>query len=131
MKNNNNRKCLACHAELFGRSDKKYCDQYCKSNYQYQQIKADNSSIHFRVTKQLKKNRTILKEFNKAGKATVRVQDLVNLGFNPRIFTHYWKTKRNTYLFVYDYGFMKIMDNYKDKYSIIKWQVYMNQQIGI
>jgi len=116
---------------LSGRSDKKYCDEYCKSSYQYQQIKNDNASISYRITKQLKKNRSILKEHNKAGKATVRESDLKKLGFNSRIFTHYWKSKQNTYLFVYDYGFMKIVENNKTKYSIVKWQPYMNKQIGL
>ena len=30
--------CLNCKKELEGRSDKKYCDGYCKSNYNYEKI---------------------------------------------------------------------------------------------
>jgi len=132
MNNDTNKKCLACQSLLVGRSDKKFCDQYCKSNYQYQQIKSDSSSIHYRITKQLRKNRSILKKLNKAGKATIRSNDLTALGFNPRIFTHYWKSsKGKTYLFVFDYGFMKIRDNNKFKYSIVQWQAYMEKQISI
>jgi len=123
--------CINCDSELIGRSDKIYCDAHCKSSYQYLQIKNDISSIHYRVTQQLKLNRRLLKDHNKAGKATVRKSNLIKLGFNPRIFTHYWKTKNNTYLFVYDYGFMKITDNNKAKYSIVKWQEYMDEQIGL
>lgn len=123
--------CLACQAEITGRRDKKYCDAHCRSSYQYQQILNDNSSIHYKITRQLKKNRQILKDHNKAGKATVRESELKKLGFNPRIFTHYWKAKNgNTYLFVFEYGFQKITDNDKFKYSIIKWQDYMSSQIG-
>ena len=132
MSANKNRSCLACNLPLHGRSDKKYCDEHCKSNYQYKQIKKDNTSLHYKITKQLRKNRQILKDHNKAGKATIRATDLHKLGFNPRIFTHYWKApKGHTYLFVYEFGWMKIEDNNKAKYSIVKWQGYMKKQIGI
>lgn len=131
MKHSNTRYCLACHTEIIGRSDKKFCDPHCKSHFQYQQIKDDKSSFHYKVTKQLKLNRKILKDHNKAGKATVRASDLKKLGFNPRIFTHYWKAPNgNTYLFVSEYGFQKIVDNKKVKYSIVKWQKYMDKQLG-
>jgi len=125
------RQCLVCKTEIQGRSDKIFCDVYCKSNYQYQQIKSDNASLHHKITKQLRLNRKILKDHNKAGKATVRVTELIELGFNPRIFTHYWKNpNKKTYLFVYEYGFLKITNNKKEKYLLIKWQDYMYEQIG-
>jgi hypothetical protein len=57
------------------------------------------------IDAQLKKNRRLLKLFNKAGKATVRKEVLIEKGFNPRFFTHYraadrWKAGNgNVYLF--------------------------------
>jgi len=125
------RSCLSCFEPLTGRIDKIYCDEHCKSSYQYKQIKEDKASLHFKINRQLRRNKKILKDHNKAGKATVRASELHKLGFNPRIFTHYWKAKNgNTYLFVFEYGWQEIKDNNKNKYSIIKWQPYMSKQIG-
>jgi len=68
---------------------------------------------------------------NQAGKATIRESDLLGYGFNPRIFTHYWKNSDGkAYLFVYEFGFLKIQQNNKTKYSLIRWQDYMNRQIN-
>jgi len=126
------RKCKACGEEVIGRSDKIFCDIHCKSSYQYQTIKNDTASLHYQITNQLRKNRKILKSYNKAGIAVVRRIELKKKGFNPRIFTHHWKTKAGkTYLFVYEYGFQLISENGKVKYLLIKWQEYMNKQIGM
>jgi len=44
----------------------------------------------------------------KPEKATVRAEKLIEFGFNPGYFTHFWKnTKGDVYLFVYEYGFLK------------------------
>ncbi|MFH4966181.1 hypothetical protein V8G69_14365 [Gaetbulibacter sp. M235] len=70
----------------------------------------------------------MLKNFNKAGKAIVRLDELVAEGFNPNYFTHYWKTaKEDVYLFVYEYGFLKRKENNIEKYVLIKWQDYMEK----
>ena len=118
--------CLSCNKELSGRSDKKFCDSYCRSAYHYRKNQADNSSFNLQVDKQLKTNRKILKNFNKAGKATVRAHILIDRGFNPAFFTHYWKTsKGDVYLFVYEFGFLIRIENGKKKFILVKWQPYM------
>ncbi|GAL64765.1 hypothetical protein JCM19300_123 [Algibacter lectus] len=74
----------------------------------------------------MKLNRKILKNFNKSGKATVRAKVVLELGFNPKYFTHYWKNKKHdVYLFVYEFGFLKKKENNVEKYILIKWQEYM------
>ena len=79
------------------------------------------------IDKQLKTNRRLLKLFNKAGKAVVRKSELVDEGFNPKYFTHFWKnTKGEVYLFCYEYGFLAKEENCKAKYVLVKWQAYMN-----
>ena len=80
-----------------------------------------------RVDNQLKLNRKILKNYNKAGKATVRASILKQEGFDSNFFTHYWKNKKGeVYLFVYEYGFLKVNERSVDKYVLVKWQDYMN-----
>jgi hypothetical protein len=119
-------KCKNCGTILQGRSDKIYCDNYCKSAYQYKNEKNNQSNFYLKVDKQLKKNRKILKAYNKAGKATVRAEELLKEGFNPNYFTHYWKNQKgDVYLFCYEYGFLKRMENNLEKYVLVTWQKYM------
>ncbi|WP_067149000.1 hypothetical protein [Pseudotamlana agarivorans] len=121
--------CLYCDDALGGRTDKKFCDVQCKSAYQYQQSKLQPERFYNKVDNQLKLNRKILKEFNKGGKVTLRAELLMDQGFNPNFFTHYWKNhKGEVYLFVYEYGFLKIKENNKTKYLLILWQNYMEHK---
>ncbi len=78
------------------------------------------------IDTQIKQNRRLLKLFNRAGKATVRKEVLIEKGFNPRYFTHYWKAGNgNVYLFCYEYGFMEKVENGRAKYVLVQWQSYM------
>ncbi|WP_159021480.1 hypothetical protein [Formosa sp. L2A11] len=120
--------CLYCENELIGRTDKKFCDPQCKSAYQYQQSKKHPERFYNTVDNQLKLNRKLLKEFNKGGKVIVRAELLKEKGFNPNFFTHYWKnSKGSVYLFVYEFGFLKLKEHNVDKYVLIKWQDYMSK----
>ncbi|MFD1162887.1 hypothetical protein [Hwangdonia seohaensis] len=120
-------KCLTCAKEIQGRSDKKFCDVHCKSSYHYKRAQEEAPRFYNKVDNQLKRNRRILKSYNKAGKATVRAQVLQNQGFNPKFFTHYWKNhKGDVYLFVYEYGFLRKNENNIEKYILIQWQDYMD-----
>jgi hypothetical protein len=57
---------------------------------------------------------------------TVESKILLNLGFDPNFFTHYWKNQKgDVYLFVYEYGFLKFKERGRDKYVLILWQEYM------
>lgn len=120
--------CLACKKELVGRSDKRFCDVHCKSSFHYRKSLHDAPRFYNQVDNQLKKNRRILKNFNKSGKATVRAATILELGFNPNFFTHFWKNaKGDVYLFAFEFGFLKIKEGGNDKYVLIKWQDYMEK----
>ena len=119
-------RCLLCKEPLKGRKDKKFCNPQCKSAYQYQKLQEGTPDFFYRVDRQLKKNRRLLKAYNKAGKATVRASTIIGEGFNPNIFTHYWKNKKgDVYLFVYEYGFLRRQEGQAAKYVLVKWQPYM------
>ncbi len=120
--------CLACENQLKGRSDKKFCDLHCKSSFHYWKSLEEAPRFYNKVDNQLKLNRRIFKSFNKAGKATVRAEIILDLGFDPNFFTHYWKNnKGDVYLFVYEYGFLKRKEGNKEKFVLIKWQDYMSK----
>ena len=127
------RKCPVCGEIMQGRKDKVYCSLKCKSTFHYEKAR-EQEQFYFEVDAQLKTNRKILKQFNKTGKTTLRREVLHKLGFNPNYFTHYWKSKNgDVYLFVYDYGFLKLEekhgDEVKNKYLIVQWQAYMNREV--
>lgn len=120
------KQCLLCGENLKGRRDKKFCNPQCKSAYQYQKLQEETPPFYYTVHKQLMRNRKILKAYNKAGKATVRASVLLEEGFHPKVFTHYWKNRSGeTYLFVFEYGFLKKNENGKPKFVLIKWQNFM------
>ncbi len=120
-------KCLYCREKLEGRVDKLFCNPSCKSAYHYQKSQEKEASLYNQIDYQLKQNRRILKNFNKAGKATVRKEYLLAEGFNPKYFTHYWKNKKgDVYLFCYEFGYLERKENGKSKYVLIQWQDYMN-----
>ncbi len=120
-----NRICPVCQQPFRGRTDKIYCSNKCKSINQYEK-RQQTETFYLKVEKQLRTNRKVLRRYNKAGKAVVRAEALQKDGFNPKFFTHYWKsTKGDVYLFVYEYGFLKKTENNKTKYVLVTWQPYM------
>lgn len=115
--------CPVCEAEIVGRTDKKYCSLKCKSADQYQTKKAEENR-YYKIDRQLKTNRKLLKSYNKSGLSTIRKEKLIAEGFNPNFFTHYWKNKKGeVYLFCYEYGFLYLKE--KNKYLLVEHQSYM------
>ncbi|WP_340067273.1 hypothetical protein [Ascidiimonas aurantiaca] len=118
--------CPVCGTIVKGRSDKKFCSKKCKSIEQYES-RQKTEVFYLKVDRQLKVNRRILKKYNKSGYTVIRKSKLIEEGFNPKYFTHYWKNKKGeVYLFVYEYGFLRKNDNGKEKYILVSWQNYMN-----
>lgn len=117
--------CPVCGSPIRGRRDKKYCSTQCKSVAQYDK-RQETEQFYFKVDRQLKVNRKILKRYNQSGYTTLRRDVLFKEGFDPNFFTHYWKTHEGqVYLFVYDFGFLGIVQDGKEKYLIVEWQDYM------
>lgn len=121
------KKCPNCKEGITGRSDKKFCSPYCKSNFHYERNKQKESSLFTYIDKQLKLNRKLLKSFNRAGKATIRKEKLLAEGFDPKYFTHYWKNaKGEVYLFCYEFGFLTKKDAKGiERFILVQWQSYM------
>lgn len=122
-----------CNKIVIGRIDRKFCSEYCKSEHHYLiRKKSGKTFFKSRVDEILRNNRRVLAKYNKKSKATERKEVLLNEGFNPRFFTHYWKTMAGeTYLFCYDQGFKEVKDNERKKYLLVIWQVGMEKQVLI
>lgn len=119
------RSCPVCNGEIKGRSDKRYCSAACKSSFQYEK-RGESEPFFFKVDRQLRLNRKILKRHNKSGYTTLRKDVLIAEGFYPKYFTHYWKNQKGqVYLFCYEFGFLEIDQSGIKKYLIVEWQEYM------
>jgi len=119
--------CRYCQKPLIGRVDKKFCDSYCRATYHAKKIHDNEPTFFKTVDRQLKRNRKLLMHFNRSGKSTIRKEKLIQAGFNPNYFTHYWKNNNNqVYLFCYEYGFLRKTEHGIKKYLLIKWQSFMS-----
>lgn len=105
-----NRYCLDCNATLIGRSDKKFCNDACRSSYNNQQ---KNNEHHYlrQINAILKKNRNIMMKLNPSGKIKISKEKLVKLGFDFKHFTHLLDTtKGDRYYFCYECGYLPLND---------------------
>ncbi|MEP6464881.1 MAG: hypothetical protein ABJB05_01185 [Parafilimonas sp.] len=101
--------CMQCGKILRGRSDKKFCDDYCRNNYN-NNLKSPANNYVRNVNNILGKNRHILEEMIPAQKETINIlkDKLINSGFSFKYFTHILKTEKGTYFFCYDYGYLPL-----------------------
>ena len=75
----------------------------------------------------LRKNRTILKTLCPQGKATVRKEILLSMGFSLNAFTSIFVTRsKQVYYLCYDYGYTPVMEGQIEKALIVSRQEYMN-----
>lgn len=102
------RLCLDCTAPVVGRSDKKFCDDACRSNYN-NKLKSDDLGYIRKVNAILKRNRDILELYNPDGKARINIKKLQSKGFNFDYSTNLYKTaKGDVYYFCYEYGYLRL-----------------------
>lgn len=106
---------------LKGRTDKRYCDDYCRSAYNNQrQSKLQGANFLRKVNSILRKNRRLLEELFVAGEAAGRVPAavLVRKGFNFNYLTGVLVDQEGyIYYFCYEYGYKIIGKGY---YCIIR-----------
>ena len=118
--------CLQCGKPLVGRSDKKFCDAYCRNSYNNQHKAIDEQYI-VKVNSHIRRNRRILKTLCPEGKSTVRKEVLDQMGYDYRYFNSIFKSKQGIYYLTYDYGFSPIFERGIEKALIIQRQPYMDE----
>jgi hypothetical protein len=100
--------CLDCGETLRGRSDKKFCDDQCRSNFN-NRMKAGQQCCIRPVNNILRKNHSVLSKICTGEKIRIKKEVLLLNGFNPDYHTHLHQTQSgNTYYFCYDYGVLKL-----------------------
>lgn len=118
-------RCRYCNEMIVGRSDKKFCNNHCRSAYHNNYVSGKEAYIST-INQQLRKNRAALHKACPIGKATVRITYLEDLGMDFRYHTHTWRSSHNNlYYMCYDYGYMYIKE--PNKVLIIQEQQYMKK----
>lgn len=104
--------CAACGKPLKGRIDKKFCDDYCRNNYNNQQKAKGNYSTFVRnINNTLLKNRKVLESILPRGDETAKASrdKMQRLGFHFNYITHIYTTKAGKqYFYCYDYGYLPL-----------------------
>lgn len=103
------KKCLYCNKTLNGRSDKKFCNDYCRNAYN-NQLRSANSPVVRNINNALIKNRRILEAMLGEEKMVKQPKEkLLSQGFHFKYSTHnYTNQKGDTYVFCYEYGYLAL-----------------------
>ncbi len=111
--------CMFCEKPLRGRSDKKFCDDYCRAAYN-NELKSPANNYIRNVNNALGKNRRILESLLPERDATAKASrdKLIEKGFQFKYHTHLYHTKtEKTYFYCYEYGYLPLENNW---YLIVK-----------
>lgn len=109
--------CLECSEKIVGRTDKKFCSDYCRNAYN-NNLNKDRKNLVRNINNLLRKNYRILEELNPAEKTKASKSKLLARGFSFDYFTSIYTTKTgNIYYFVYDQGYLPLEGDF---YALVK-----------
>ncbi len=111
--------CLNCDKPVKGRTDKKFCDDYCRNNYN-NQLKSNTINLVRNINNALGKNRRILEDMFNPGDETVKTtkSKLLQKGFQFKYITQTFTNKKgSTYFYCYDFGYLPLEG---DWYLLVK-----------
>ncbi len=102
--------CLSCGDKLKGRIDKKFCNDYCRNNFNnHNKSKLGNNKVVKTINNLLLKNRKILESMASVDVAKANREKLLEMGFQFKYMTHTYVTRAGkTYSYCYDYGYLPI-----------------------
>lgn len=119
------RQCQCCSKTIRGRSDKKFCDDNCRNQFNNKIRGSEN--YHLRnINRILGRNRRILKELLPKGseKVIISKRHLEFLQFHFCFYTHSHTNKKgNTFLFCYEFGYLTIAP---DRVIVIRRSAHLN-----
>lgn len=106
--------CKKCGKTLKGRSDKKFCDDYCRSSFN-NELKSVSNNLVRNINNALARNRRILENLlpRDGQKAKVNREKLIQQGFQFRYFTHTSTNRKgNPCYYCYEYGYLPLENNW-------------------
>lgn len=102
------KKCIECNKPLKGRTDKKFCDDFCRNSYN-NKLNSDSNTYVRNINNILRRNRRLLEETLPTSDEMTKItkQKMLEKGFQFKYFTHtYINKKGNVYYFCYEYGYL-------------------------
>lgn len=106
------RVCLDCGEKLLGRSDKKFCSDQCRNNYN-NRLNRDTNNFVRNVHAQLRRNRKILSELFDDGHLKIHRDALTAQGYNFTFITHLVETQDGMkWSFCFEYGYRESENGY-------------------
>jgi predicted nucleic acid-binding Zn ribbon protein len=111
--------CLSCNKPVKGRTDKKFCNDYCRNTFN-NNLKASANNMVRNINNALGKNRRILEQtfHQEEEMAKTTKEKLLLKGFQFKYITHtYTNKKGNVYFFCYDIGYLPLENNW---YLLVK-----------
>lgn len=114
-----NKLCENCSKTIKGRSDKKFCNDYCRNSFN-NNINASSNNLVRRVNLLLGKNRRILASLFYPSHYIIKIKKeiLIQKGYYFKYTTGFYKSKGGT-IFCYCYDFTLLSIN-EDFFIIIK-----------
>lgn len=103
--------CLTCGHIIRGRTDKKFCDDYCRSTYNNKH--ASNRLGFIRsITNKIIRNRKILEKWSTKKRNPVSLYDLLSDGLSLSYATEYINQPvGNPHIYCYEYGYQLLPGN--------------------
>jgi hypothetical protein len=110
--------CDLCGKIIRGRSDKRFCDDYCRNTHNNRLKGVVNNRVR-NINHALNKNRRILENLLQESNSAPRTnrERLEQMGFQFKYLTHVQVLRGKTYHYCYDHGYARL-DN--DWYQIVK-----------
>ena len=106
------KKCLDCGDTIRGRTDKKFCSDQCRNNYN-NRLNRDSNNFVRNVHGLLRKNRRILADLYDEGKVKVHKDALFALGYNFSFFTHIIETSQgHKFHYCFEYGYHELGEDF-------------------
>lgn len=108
------KQCLYCNKTIRGRSDKKFCNDFCRNCFNNKNKEPVEERVKM-INKILMKNRTLLNNVLSSGLliSKMRSEKLLEQGFVFKYYTHVVTSKKGThYMLCYDYGYLCLSDGW-------------------
>ena len=118
------KKCLDCGDKIRGRTDKKFCSDQCRNNYN-NRLNRDSNNLVRNVHGLLRKNRRILSDLYTEGKVVIHKDALFVMGYNFNFFTHIIETSTGKcFHFCFEYGYCETGDDFLELKENIQYLEY-------
>ena len=106
--------CLSCNSAVKGRADKKFCNDYCRNEYN-NGLKSGTTNLVRNINNALGKNRRVLETVitNNQETGKTNAEKLLAKGFQFKYYTHtYTNKKGDVYYFCYDMGYLPLENDW-------------------